>query len=78
MTYATDEQADELRKALLAVDSVSAITGCEYTNRKLSDMSGIPEKRVAAIRNGQNRAMKVTEYATLLRICDVICAVVVA
>lgn len=78
MTYATDEQVEELRKALLAVESVGAITGREYTNRKLAEMSGTTEKRMASIRNGKTKAIPATDYATLLRVCDVICAEVTA
>ena len=78
MTYATEEQVEELRKSLLAVDSVSAITGKEYSTRKLSDMSGISYDRMDAIRKGKTKSIPATDYATLLRVCDVICAGVTA
>ena len=78
MTYATDEQVEELRKSLLAVESVSSITGKEYSSQKLADMSGMSRYRVDAIRNGKTKSIPATDYATLLRVCDVICAGVVA
>ena len=78
MTYATDEQVEELRKSLLAVESVSSITGKEYSSKKLADMSGMSRYRVDAIRNGKTKSIPATDYATLLRVCDVICAGVVA
>ena len=78
MTYATDEQVEELRRSLLAVESVSDITGKEYSTRQLAEMSGISRSRMDAIRTGRTKSIPATDYATLLRVCDVICAGVTA